>query len=193
MTSSFSSLQTSLSSSSSDKQQSTDGNAANLEPTLAALKAHIEHAKETVDTRAALLLLDRSLKHPVLVAGVREFAQTRGIPHADALLRLASLGVARLLRKFPETEAAAAAAGEAAQRGEEVRIEEISAEELERTASPAERAEAEKVGRAGREAGAGTAKAKSARAQRVERLDEQSEGDPYEAMRKKTATECVIQ
>ncbi|KLO13689.1 hypothetical protein SCHPADRAFT_889800 [Schizopora paradoxa] len=195
VTSSLSSLQSSLSSSSSssDRQTPSDGNGINLEPTLAALKEHISQAKDSVDTRAALLLLDRSLKHPVLVAGVREFAQTRGIPHADAVLRLASLGVSRLLRKFPETEAAATAVGEAAQRNEEVRIEEVTAEELERSASPAERAEAERVGRAGRDAGEGSANLKKARAQRVESLDEQPEVDPYEAMRKKTASECVVQ
>jgi len=187
VTSSLASFQSSLSSSSDSQPQ--HGIAPNLEPTLAALKEHLHHVKENVDARAALLLLDRSLKHPVLVAGVREFAETRGIPHADAVLRLASLGISRVLRSFPETEAAATAAGETAHRNEEVKIEEVSAEELERTASPAERAEAERVGRAGRNMGADNLNA--ARAQRVEDLEEKPEGDPYEAMRKRT--DCVVQ
>jgi len=187
VTSSLASLQSSLSTS-SDQRQGADGHGVNLEPTLAALKAHLAQAKENVDARAALLLLDRSLKHPVLVAGVREFAQTRGIPHADAVLRLASLGVARLLRKFPQTEGAAA---HAAHHDDEVKIEEVSAEELERTASPDERAEAERVGRAGRDVGKGTEKLNAARAQRVEVLDDQPEGDPYAEMKKKN--DCVVQ
>ncbi|KAH8107546.1 hypothetical protein DFH11DRAFT_1748017 [Phellopilus nigrolimitatus] len=90
--------------------------------------------------RDALVLLDGALKHPVVVTGVSGFARTRGIPHADALLRLASLGLGKILRALPEDVQA-----EVSEHAE-AKIEEIDAEELERRSTQEERAEAESLG-----------------------------------------------
>jgi len=139
---------------------------------LAAL-ANDPHLKRSLQThsRDALVLLDRALKHPVVITGVSGFARQRGIPHADALLRLASLGLARIIRTLPE------GVQENVANDVEAKIEEIDAEELERHSSMAEREEAEKVGKAGEGA-----------PPKVEgRADKQ---DPYEEMRKKN--ECIV-
>ena len=119
--------------------------------------------------RDALVLLDKTLKHPVVVTGVSNFARTRGIPHADALLRLASLGLAKIIKAIPEE--VKEAAEEAGARIEE--IEEIDAEELERRSTQEEKTEAEKVG-----------KVADGPPPKVE------ERDPYEAMRKRN--DCVV-
>ena len=52
--------------------------------------------------RDGLVLLDGALKHPVVVTGVSKFARSKGIPYTDALLRLASLGLAKILKAIPE-------------------------------------------------------------------------------------------
>lgn len=120
--------------------------------------------------RDALVLLDQGLKHPVVVTGVSRFAKSKGIPHADALLRLASLGLGKILRVLPEDMQEAV--GEAA----EAKIEEIDAEELERASTNDERQEAEDMGKT-------SEKAPSPKV-------EEGEGDPYAEMRRKN--DCII-
>lgn len=127
--------------------------------------------------RDALVLLDGALAHPVVVTGVAQFARTRGIPHADALLRLARLGLGRILATIPEADAEALQ--NKADERLEAHIEEIDAEELERVSSTADRAEAEMVGRA----------AEKAADPKVE-SNPQGDQDPYEGMRKRSG--CVI-
>lgn len=120
--------------------------------------------------RDGLILLDRGLKHPVVVTGVSRFARTRGIPHADALLRLASLGLGKILRAFPKD--IQDAVGEAV----EAKIEEIDAEELERMSLQEDQMEAAEIGKASEKAP-------------VPKVEEGG-GDPYEAMRKRH--DCII-
>ena len=134
--------------------------------------ANDEDLKRTLNKhgRDALVLLDRGLKHPVVVTGVSRFAKTRGIPHADALLRLASLGLGKILRAFPEE--VQDAVGDTV----EAKIEEIDAEELERASLQEEKQEADEIGKASGKA--------------PEPKIEEGNGDPYSEMRKKT--ECII-
>lgn len=89
--------------------------------------------------RDVIVVLDKALKHPVVITGVSKFAKSQGIPHADALLRLASLALAKILNALPEEPL----------EGTEVVVEEIDAAELERTSSREDRETATKVGRRG--------------------------------------------
>jgi len=89
--------------------------------------------------RDVVVVLDKALKNPIVITGVSKFAQSKGIPHADALLRLASLGLAKILRALPEEQL----------EGVETIVEEIDAAELERTSSREENEDAAKIGREG--------------------------------------------
>lgn len=128
-------------------------------------------------SRDALVLLDNALKHPVVVTGVSRFARTRGIPHADALLRLASLGLGRILRAMPED------IQEEVSEHVEARIEEIDAEELERRSTLEERQEAELVGKTAE-------KASTPKIEGAPPATGDGQTDPYAEMRKKN--ECTI-
>ncbi|KAI5116646.1 hypothetical protein M0805_000406 [Coniferiporia weirii] len=135
--------------------------------------------------RDAIVLLDGALAHPVIVTGVAQFARSRGLPHADALLRLARLGLGRILAAIPELvpedmgeRAANVQAG--ADERLEATIEEIDAEELERQSTTADRAEAEDVGRAAETAA-------------IPKMDGEVPGegdDPYAGMKKRN--DCVV-
>ncbi|EJC98237.1 uncharacterized protein FOMMEDRAFT_171174 [Fomitiporia mediterranea MF3/22] len=125
-------------------------------------------------SRDALVLLDNALKHPVVVTGVSRFARSRGIPHADALLRLASLGLGRILRAMPEE------VQQEVSEHVEAKIEEIDAEELERTSTQEERVEAENIGKT----------AEKAAVPKVEGSPPGDKDDPYATMKKKN--ECII-
>ena len=114
--------------------------------------------------RDAILVMDKALKHPLVVTGVREFAQSRGIPHADALLRLGSLALSKIIRALPEEAQEELAS--------DLQIEELNAAELERTSSVDETEEAEKV-----------TSESSGPVPEVQT-------DPYEAMRKRN--ECTV-
>lgn len=124
--------------------------------------------------RDALVLLDDALHHPVVVTGVAEFARTRGIPHADALLRLASLGLQKILKAIPLEEAHEAADHV------EAHIEELDAEELERQSTQEERAESVRFGEAARDSPD----------PRVEGKGPKDDEDPYEALRRKS--QCTV-
>lgn len=88
--------------------------------------------------RDGLVLLDGALKHPVVVTGVSKFARSKEIPYTDALLRLASLGLAKILKAIPE---------EIAVEDDGKTFEEIDAQELEQSCSVEEIKEAEDVGK----------------------------------------------
>lgn len=94
------------------------------------------------NSRDAIVLLDKALKHPVVITGVSQFAKSKGIPHADALFRLASLGLSKILNAIPE-ETKDSVLGQELRNG----IAEIDAAELERRSTMEERDEAAKVGK----------------------------------------------
>ncbi|KAF8531267.1 hypothetical protein JB92DRAFT_2692605, partial [Gautieria morchelliformis] len=89
--------------------------------------------------RDVIIVLDKALNHPVVIIGVSKFAKSQGIPHADALLRLASLALAKILNALPEEHS----------EGTENVVEEIDAAEIERTSSREDRETATEVGRQG--------------------------------------------
>ncbi|EJD42988.1 hypothetical protein AURDEDRAFT_114857 [Auricularia subglabra TFB-10046 SS5] len=115
-----------------------------LEKAQEELRAHKELSPQlkkavTKNSRDVVIILDKALKNPVVVTGISKFAATKGIPHADALLRLASLGLTKILAAMPEVQL----------EGLEAVVEEVDAAELERQASPEAREKAEKAGRQG--------------------------------------------
>ncbi|TDL18764.1 hypothetical protein BD410DRAFT_694623, partial [Rickenella mellea] len=119
--------------------------------------------------RDVIVILDNALKHPVVVTGVSQFARSKGIPHADALLRLGSLALSKILRAMPE-EVRESEVGKDVEHA----VEELDAKELERTSSVEEQKEAQHIGEA----------AASGKDPKVE------DADPYEKMRKKN--DCII-
>jgi hypothetical protein len=119
--------------------------------------------------------LDKALKHPVVVTGVSKFATSQGIPHADALLRLASLALARILNALPEQPL----------EDTEIVVEEIDAAELERTSSREDQETATEVGRQGDGDGPRVTTAPQERTTAMP-----VEQDPYEKMKK--GSSCVI-
>lgn len=89
--------------------------------------------------RDVIIVLDKALKHPVVITGVSKFGKSQGISHADALLRLGSLALGKILNALPETHL----------EGTEAVVEEIDAAELERTSSREDQESAAEVGRQG--------------------------------------------
>ncbi|KZS90292.1 hypothetical protein SISNIDRAFT_444190 [Sistotremastrum niveocremeum HHB9708] len=113
--------------------------------------------------RDVVVVMDKALRHPIVITGVTKFARSKGIPHADALLRLASLGLSKILTALPDEELP----------GTEAAIQEVDAAELERTSSIEATEEAAQIGKSG-----------EGSAPKVE------DGDPYEKMRKENT--CVL-
>ena len=138
-----------------DKAQ-TDMKNTNLGPEVK--KAMNKHGRD------AILVLDKALKHPLVITGVQGFAKSRGIPHADALLHLGSLALSKLIRALPEEAQEELAS--------DLKVEELNAAELERTSSVDENEEARRV-----------ASESSGPVPEVQT-------DPYETFRKKN--ECVV-
>jgi hypothetical protein len=91
--------------------------------------------------RDVIVILDKALKHPVVITGVTQFARSRGIPHADALLRLGSLALSKIMKAIPEE------VREEVQQHTGVGVEEIDAAELERTSTKEENEEAQRIGK----------------------------------------------
>ncbi|KAH7092849.1 hypothetical protein BKA62DRAFT_645170 [Auriculariales sp. MPI-PUGE-AT-0066] len=142
---------------------------SSIEKAQQELEAHKELSPEikkivTKNSRDVIVLLDKALKHPVVITGCKSFAEKNGIPHADALLRLASMGLGKILTAIPEE------AGQSV-----VTVEELDAAELERQTSKELKAKAEKVGEKGK-----------GPAPKVE----DGPADPYEKMRKDS--QCVL-
>jgi len=91
-----------------------------------------------------IILVDKSLKNPIVITGVSRFAKSRGVPYSEALLRLASLGLSKILAAIPEdveeaVEHEISKDAKAKQKREpkrkELEVEELDAEELERSSS----------------------------------------------------------
>lgn len=116
-------------------------------------------------------MLDKALKNPIVITGVSKFAKSKGIPHADALLRLASLGLAKILRAIPDEIL----------EGAENLVEELDAAELERTSSREENENATRIGREG-----------DKESSQPKTTDETAPpADPYEKM-KNDSSKCTI-
>jgi hypothetical protein len=104
--------------------------------------------------KGIIVLVDKSLKNPIVVTGISRFAKSRGIPYSEALLRLASMGLNKILAALPDeveeeverkiVEEAAKKKREAAGRGQ---VEELDAEELERSSSSEAQQEAKEAGK----------------------------------------------
>jgi hypothetical protein len=89
--------------------------------------------------RDVIIILDKALKHPIVVTGVSKFAKSKGIPHAEALLQLASLGLAKIVKSMPNEDWSSM----------EPTVEEVDATELERNSLPDDTAHAKQVGKEG--------------------------------------------
>jgi len=108
--------------------------------------------------RDVVVLVDKALKNPVVITGVSRFARSRGIPYSEGLLRLASMGLSKILASMPE-EVEQAVEGEiiadAADKkkhevpGQRWKVEELDAEELERTSTAEAVNEANSAGKLG--------------------------------------------
>jgi hypothetical protein len=108
--------------------------------------------------RDVVVLVDKALKNPVVITGVSRFARSKGIPYSEALLRLASMGLSRILASLPEDlehEVEGEILADAADKkkhevpGKRWKVEELDAEELERTSTPEARDEANDAGKLG--------------------------------------------
>ncbi|KAF7981158.1 hypothetical protein HWV62_34923 [Athelia sp. TMB] len=108
--------------------------------------------------RDVVILVDKALKNPVVITGVSRFARSRGIPYSEGLLRLASMGLSKILASMPEDvreevegeilqDAANARHHEVP--GKRWKVEEMDAEELERNSTPEARDEATSAGKLG--------------------------------------------
>ncbi|KZV86080.1 hypothetical protein EXIGLDRAFT_841035 [Exidia glandulosa HHB12029] len=125
------------------------------------LKRAVQH-----NSRDVIVLLDKGLRHPVVVTGISQFAKSKGIPHADALLRLASLGLTKILAAIPDVPL----------EGVEAVIEEVDAAELERTSTQEARDKAEMIGKSGDGA--------------PPKVETDTSADPYAKMKKDN--QCIV-
>lgn len=115
-------------------------------------KTVAKHGKDVV------VLVDKALKNPIVITGVSRFARSKGIPYSEGLLRLASMGLAKILAAMPEDleeEVEEEIRKDAAEKkkhevpGKRWEVEELDAEELERTSTPEAQAEAANAGKLG--------------------------------------------
>jgi hypothetical protein len=111
-----------------------------------------KHGKDVV------ILVDKALKNPIVITGVSRFARSKGIPYSEGLLRLASMGLARILAAIPEEveeQVESEIRKDAAEKqkhevpGKRWEVEELDADELERTSTPDARNEAASAGKLG--------------------------------------------
>jgi hypothetical protein len=111
-----------------------------------------KHGKDVV------ILVDKALKNPIVITGVSRFARSKGIPYSEGLLRLASLGLARILAAMPdevEEQVESEIRKDAAEKqkhevpGQRWKVEELDADELEKTSTPEARDEAVNAGKLG--------------------------------------------
>jgi len=105
-----------------------------------------------------VILVDKALKNPIVITGVSRFARSKGIPYSEGLLRLASMGLARILAAIPEEveeQVESEIRKDAAEKqkhevpGKRWKVEELDADELERTSTPNARDEAAFAGKLG--------------------------------------------
>lgn len=111
-----------------------------------------KHGKDVV------ILVDKALKNPIVITGVSRFARSKGIPYSEGLLRLASMGLAKILAALPdevEEEVENEIRKDAADKkkhevpGKRWEVEEMDAEELERSSSIEAQNEAKDAGQLG--------------------------------------------
>jgi hypothetical protein len=108
------------------------------------LQAHLENLeispelKKTIkkNSRDVIVVLDKTLKHPIVVTGVTKLAKSQGIPHSEALLQLACLALNKLLKAIPEDPTENSDSG----------ITELDATALASSATPADANKAQEVG-----------------------------------------------
>ena len=131
---------------------------AQIERSSPHLKASLlTHSKDVV------IVIDKALKNPLVITGVKKFAKSQGIPQPEALLRVASLALNKVLVIINEEE------GKAKEEVEKIKLEEdaklrvaaggsdaviveYDAEELQKAASSEAVSEASKVGKIAEEA-----------------------------------------
>jgi hypothetical protein len=125
---------------------------AQIERSSPHLKASLlTHSKDVV------IVIDKALKNPLVITGVTKFAKAQGIPHPEALLRVASLALNKVLVIINEEEGKAKEEVERIKSEEEAKLRgaagsdavivEYDAEELQRTATTEAVSEASKVGK----------------------------------------------
>jgi hypothetical protein len=126
---------------------------AQIERSSPHLKASLlTHSKDVV------IVIDKALKNPLVITGVTKFAKTQGIAHPEALLRIASLALNKVLVIITEEEGKAKEEVERIKLKEEAKLRagaagsdavivEFDAEELHRTATDEAVSESSKVGK----------------------------------------------
>jgi hypothetical protein len=105
-----------------------------------------------------VILVDKALKNPIVITGVSRFARSKGIPYSEGLLRLASMGLAKILAALPEEigeQVESEIRKDAAEKqknevpGKRWEVEELDADELERSSTSDAREEAASAGKLG--------------------------------------------
>ena len=111
-----------------------------------------KHGKDVV------ILVDKALKNPIVITGVSRFARSKGIPYSEGLLRLASMGLAKILAALPEEieeQVESEIRKDAAEKrksevsGKRWEVEELDADELERSSTSDAKEEATSAGKLG--------------------------------------------
>jgi hypothetical protein len=72
-----------------------EANAPQLKHTM------LKHSKDVV------IIVDKAIKHPIVITGVTKFAKSKGIPRPEAILTIAALGVGKLIKVLDEAESEA--------------------------------------------------------------------------------------
>lgn len=115
-------------------------------------KVVAKHGKDVV------VLVDKALKNPIVITVVSRFAKSKGIPYSEGLLRLASMGLAKIIAAIPddiEEQVEAEIRQDAADKrkhevpGKRWEVEELDAEELERSSTSEAKEEANSAGKLG--------------------------------------------
>lgn len=115
-------------------------------------KVVAKHGKDVV------VLVDKALKNPIVITGVSRFAKSKGIPYSEGLLRLASMGLSKILAAMPEDveeQVEAEIRRDAAEKkkhevpGKRWEVEELDAEELEKSSTSEAKEEADNAGKLG--------------------------------------------
>ncbi len=57
------------------------------------------------NSKDVVVILDKAIKHPIVITGVTKFAKAQGIPRPEAILTLAALGIGKLVKVCEAAEA----------------------------------------------------------------------------------------
>jgi len=104
--------------------------------------------------KQVVIVVDKTLKNPLVITGIHKFAKAQGVPAPEAILTVASLALSKLLASFPTDEELAAM-----ERNPDM-VDEIDAQDLERMATKEADAEAKSVGKQAQLGGASSPPAK---------------------------------